>query len=57
MSKPNVLSNSSPEIDICSECGEHCEFIEVPSLYDEVTWESNCCGAGPVNTDPELEDR
>lgn len=37
-----------PDIDICSECGEHAEFNEDGS---------ECCGAKPINTDPELEER
>ena len=36
------------DIDICSECGEHAEFNEDGS---------ECCGARPVNTDIELDDR
>lgn len=39
---------SQPEIDICPECKEHAEF-------DEESGESNCCGAKPYNTDPEID--
>lgn len=42
---------SQPDIDLCSECGEHCEFEETK----DGNYESNCCGAGPVNTDPDLD--
>lgn len=35
-----------PDIDICSECGEHAQWDE---------WGSNCCGAKPYNTDPDLD--
>jgi len=34
---------NQPEIDICSECGEHAEFDENGS---------NCCGASPIDPDP-----
>jgi hypothetical protein len=39
---------SKTDIDICSDCGEHCDF-------DEETGESNCCGAHPIDTDPDLD--
>lgn len=38
-----------PDIDICSDCGEHTAFDE-----DGL---SECCGAGEINTDPDLEER
>lgn len=43
---------SQPDIDLCSSCGEHAEFIE-----DEETGEclSNCCGSGPYDTDPDID--
>lgn len=43
----------APDIDICKCCGEHCDFIET----DEGEWESDCCGAGPINTDGDDYDR
>jgi hypothetical protein len=41
---------SYPDIDICSDCGEHCEFEETDNGY-----ESNCCSAGAYNTDYETD--
>lgn len=35
-----------PEIDICSECGEHTEFNEEGS---------ECCGANPIDPDPDID--
>jgi len=35
-----------PDIDICSDCGEHCEFDE---------YGSDCCGASPIDTDPDID--
>ena len=37
---------AQPDIDICSECGEHTEFNES---------ESECCGAGAYDTDPDID--
>ena len=37
---------SSPDCDICKDCGEHTEFDENGS---------ECCGAGPMNTDPDVD--
>ena len=37
---------TQPDIDICSECGEHAEFDENGS---------NCCGAGAYDTDPDTD--
>lgn len=34
-----------PDLDICSECGEHTEF-------DEYGY-SECCGAGVYDSDPD----
>jgi hypothetical protein len=34
------------DCDICSECGEHAEFEH---------GESNCCGAGSYDTDPDVD--
>lgn len=39
-----------PDIDICSNCGEHCTFEETEDGY-----ESDCCGYGPVNTDSDID--
>ena len=39
------------DCDICSECGEHADWEEVED--GEVV--SNCCGAGPINTDPDID--
>lgn len=39
---------NQPEIDICADCGEHAEFGDEGS---------ECCGAGAINTDPDLEER
>jgi len=40
------------DCDICSQCGEHAGFEE-----DEETGEclSECCGAAPVDTDPDID--
>jgi hypothetical protein len=43
--EPQKIS-AQPDIDICSDCKEHCEF-------DEDTGESNCCGVGPYCSDYE----
>lgn len=48
--KINTIKREQPELDICSSCGEHCEFEH----YD-VGFRSNCCGTGPINTDPDLD--
>ena len=42
-----------PELDFCSACHEHAEFVR----DYEMQWESVCCGAPPVSVDAELEDR
>jgi hypothetical protein len=41
-----------PDIDLCSECLEHCGWEE-----DEESGEllSNCCDAPPLNTDPDVD--
>lgn len=39
-----------PDIDICSSCGEHCEFEDTEEGYL-----SNCCGANPYDTDYEID--
>lgn len=39
---------SQPDCDVCSCCKEHAEF-------DVETGESNCCGAPPYDTDPDLD--
>jgi hypothetical protein len=39
---------SQPDCDICPECGEHAEF-------DEETGESECCGVGPYDSDPDVD--
>lgn len=42
-----ILTPYTPDIDICSECGEHAEFSEEEG--------SNCCGASPYDTDPDYD--
>jgi hypothetical protein len=37
------------DFDICSECGEHAEFEETDDGCV-----SNCCGAKPYDTDPDI---
>lgn len=39
-----------PDIDICSDCGEHAEFEET-----EKGCQSVCCGAKPYDTDPDVD--
>jgi hypothetical protein len=45
LSEPTIVV---PVCDICTECGEHAEF-------DKGTGESNCCGAGPYDSDPDID--
>lgn len=40
---------SQPDIDICSDCGEHAEFEE----SEDGGCVSNCCGAGAYDSDPD----
>jgi len=35
------------DCDICAECGEHADFNEAN--------ESECCGAGAYDTDPDID--
>ncbi len=49
MSKQNRTKHTpgpQPDIDICSACGEHAEFDDNGS---------NCCGARPYDTDPDID--
>lgn len=41
----------TPDIDICSACGEHAEFEQDSDGHVY----SNCCGAGEINTDPDID--
>lgn len=40
-----------PDIDICSSCGEHAGFEE----DEDGSCVSECCGAGPIDTDPDWD--
>lgn len=40
-----------PEYDICSSCGEHAEF----GNEEDDSFVSNCCGASPYNSDPDVD--
>ena len=54
MSDPKELTNAElaeairaqPDCDICAECGEHADFDEQGST---------CCGARPIDTDPDVD--
>ena len=45
------MSQSQPDIEICDNCREHCEFEE----NEDGEYTSNCCGAGPINIDPDTD--
>lgn len=45
MSHPDP-TYEQPDIDICSQCGEHTEFSEEGS---------DCCGAKAIDTDPDID--
>lgn len=44
---PMALVPEGPEIDACSQCGEHADWDRDEHGY----WESRCCGARPVEID------
>lgn len=43
---PKAAAPQEPECDLCSACGEHADFDEEGS---------NCCGARPYDTDPDID--
>lgn len=44
--KSRCAGHRQPDMDICSECGEHADFDENGS---------NCCGAKPYDTDSDWD--
>lgn len=41
---------SDPDCDVCSSCNDHCEFEDTEDGYF-----SNCCGAKPYDSDPDVD--
>ncbi len=50
---PVILDNDQPERDLCSWCKEHAVFVR----DEDGDFVSECCDAGPISVDVELEDR
>lgn len=48
--KDRRLAMVDVDIDICAECGEHADWEETDDGCV-----SSCCGAGPIETDPDLD--